>query len=66
MPSYTVRFVRRGHDVGLVSTTSAQDDATALAQARLLRPTAHKCQLWLEQRLVAKLNAAGRLERRQT
>jgi hypothetical protein len=34
----------------------------AIMKARELRPDAHKCEIWLENQLIAKLNDEGRFE----
>ena len=51
-----------GH-IGRAHWVRADSDDEALAQARKLRPPAHRCELWLKKRLVAKLNAQGSSER---
>jgi hypothetical protein len=51
-----------GH-IGLADWVEADTDEEAIVKARELRPDAHKCEIWLKSRLVAKLNALGVLER---
>jgi hypothetical protein len=51
-----------GH-IGLADWVEADTDEAAIVKARELRPDAHKCEIWLKSRLVAKLNALGVLER---
>ena len=41
----------------------AKDDDDAMAQARMLKANAHKCEIWLKDRLVARLNGEGRFDR---
>ena len=49
--------------IGRAYSLQANSDEEALAQARKLRPPAHRCELWLKNRLVAKLNTQGTSER---
>jgi len=51
-----------GH-IGLADWIEADDDDQAIAEARKLRPQANKCEIWQGQRLVAKLNGLGHMER---
>ena len=51
----------QGH-IGLADWIEATDDDEAIATARKLRPDAHKCEIWQQTRLVAKLNDQGRFE----
>jgi hypothetical protein len=50
-----------GH-IGLADWIEAPTDEQAVDQARTLRPDAYKCEVWLKERMVAKLNNAGRLD----
>lgn len=51
-----------GH-IGLADWVQADSDEQAIDAARKLRPDAHRCEIWLKSRLVAKLNAHGAFER---
>lgn len=62
MADYRVYCLDGQGQIGLADWIEAQSDDEALARARALRPDAHKCEVWLKNRLVAKLNAGGRLE----
>ena len=52
-----------GH-IGLADWIEANDDDDAIVKARKARPEAYKCEIWKKDRLVARLNRAGRIERR--
>ena len=39
----------------------ADSDEDAILKARELRPDAHRCEIWLKKRLVARINSEGRL-----
>jgi hypothetical protein len=52
-----------GH-IALADWIHAESDEDAMEQARKLRPDAHRCEIWLENRLVATLNTDGEFERR--
>lgn len=49
--------------INLADWIEADSDDEAIAKARQMRPDAQKCEVWLKQRLVAKLSAEGRFER---
>jgi len=51
-----------GH-IGLADWIQAETDDDALKQARELRADAQRCEVWLKDRLIGKINASGRLER---
>ena len=51
-----------GH-IGLADWIQASTDEDAIRKARELRPNAHRCEIWLKTRLVAKLNHEGQGER---
>ena len=59
MADYRVYCLDGQGQIGLADLIEAETDDEALAKARALRPDAHKCELWLKNRLVAKLNAGG-------
>jgi hypothetical protein len=49
--------------IGLADWIEADGDDEAIAQAHQMRPDAHKCEVWLKNRLVAKITSLGHLER---
>jgi hypothetical protein len=49
--------------IGLADWIVADTDEQAIARAHEMRPAAHKCEIWLETRLVAKINSSGHVER---
>jgi hypothetical protein len=49
--------------IGFADWIEAKDDDDAIVRAREVRPDAHRCEIWLKNRLVAKLNGEGRFER---
>jgi hypothetical protein len=51
-----------GH-IGLADWIEAGTDEEAIRKARALRPDAHRCEIWLKTKLVAKLNHQGHFER---
>jgi hypothetical protein len=51
-----------GH-IGLADWIEARTDEEAITKARALRPDAHRCEIWLKTKLVAKLNHQGHFER---
>ena len=63
MPSYRLYCLDGGGHIGLADWIEAETDEEAVSQARKLKPHAHKCEVWLDKRLVAKLSTEGRLER---
>lgn len=63
MPGYRVYCLDSKGVVALADWIETETDEQAIAEARRLRPDAHKCEIWLKNRLVAKLNEVGRFER---
>jgi hypothetical protein len=63
MADYRLYCLDRAGHIGLADWIEAATDYEAIAQARKLRPDAHKCEVWLKNRLVAKINDAGHLEK---
>lgn len=47
--------------IDLARWIEAETDNAAVVRARELRPHPQKCEIWLSNRLVAKVNSAGRL-----
>ena len=47
-----------GH-IGLADWIQADTDEAAIVEARRLRPDAHICEVWLKERLVARLDHNG-------
>jgi hypothetical protein len=52
----------QGH-ISLADWIEAASDEEAIAEARRLRADAHRCEIWLRNRLVARLNDKGLFER---
>ena len=50
-----------GH-IGLADWIEADSDDGAVSEARKLRPDAHVCEIWLKDRLVARLNHEGEVQ----
>lgn len=63
MTDYKLYYLDGDGRIGRAHLVRADSDDDALVQARKLRPPAHRCELWLKNRLVAKLNAQGSSER---
>jgi hypothetical protein len=63
MAAYRVYYLDGLGHIGLADWIEADTDEQALQRAQRLRPDAHKCEIWLKDRLVAKLNGQGHLER---
>ena len=49
--------------IGLADWIVADSDEEAISEARKLRPDAHRCEIWLKNELVAKLNENGHFDR---
>jgi hypothetical protein len=47
--------------IGMADWIQADSDEDAILKARELRPDAHRCEIWLKKRLVARINSEGRL-----
>ena len=62
MADYRVYCLNGVGQIGLADWIEAETDEEAIAKARELRPDAHRCEVWLKQRLVATLNDRGRFE----
>jgi hypothetical protein len=63
MPDYRFYCVDGGGHIDFADWIQASTDEEAILKARELRPDAHKCEVWLGNQLVAKINSSGRLER---
>jgi hypothetical protein len=64
MPDYRVYCLDGAGRIGFADWIEADDDDDAVRKARILRPDLHICEVWEQQRLVAKLNASGHVNRR--
>jgi hypothetical protein len=62
MADYRLYWFNDNGHIGLGDWINAETDELAIAEALKLRPEAHKCEIWLETRLVAKLDAQGAFE----
>ena len=63
MAAYRLYCLDGAGHIGLADWIEADTDEAAIAGARELRPDAHRCEIWLKDRLVAKLSELGRFER---
>ena len=63
MADYRIYCMSRSGVIGLAQWISEASDEDAIAAARRLRPDAQQCEVWLKERLVAKLNDQGQFER---
>ena len=63
MAAYRLYCLDGAGHIGLADWIEADTDEDAIAKARNLKPGAHRCEIWLGQRLVAKLSEVGRFER---
>lgn len=63
MAAYRLYCLDGAGHIGLADWIEAETDDGAIASARDLRPHAHRCEIWLKDRLVAKLSEVGRFER---
>jgi hypothetical protein len=63
MVSYKLYCLDGAGHISLADWIEADDDGNAVTQARKIRPDSHRCEIWIGNRLIAKLNAEGRLER---
>lgn len=62
MADYRIYCLDERGILNLADWVEAESDEEAVLKARELRPDAHKCEIWLKNRLVAKINHSGRLE----
>ena len=62
MAEYRIYCLDERGMLDLAEWVEAESDEEAVLKARELRPHAHKCEIWLKNRLVAKINRTGRLE----
>jgi len=63
MASYRLYCMDGAGHIALADWIEAADDDAAIAEARKVRPDAQRCELWLKNELVAKLNGKGYFER---
>jgi hypothetical protein len=63
MADYRLYCLDGAGNIGFADWIEAQDDDQAVTKARELRPDAQRCEIWLKERLIAKLNDQGRFER---
>jgi hypothetical protein len=63
MVDYRLYCLDGDEHIGFADWIDAASDDDAVVVARRLRPDAHRCEIWLKSRLVAKLNADGAFER---
>lgn len=58
MPDYRLYCLDGAGKISFADWIVAEDDAEAMAKAREMKLNASKCEIWLQQRLVATLGAA--------
>ena len=63
MADYRLYFLDGAGHIGLADWLEASDDEDAIAKAREMRPDANKCEIWHKDRLIARLDAKGVVER---
>jgi hypothetical protein len=63
MATYRLYCLDPAGRISLADWIDAETDVQALAKARESRPDAHRCEIWLKDRLIARLSNDGRLER---
>ena len=62
MSDYRLYCLDRDGQITLAEWIEADSDEEAITRARELRPNVYKCEIWQKNRLVAKLNSAGRFQ----
>ena len=62
MADYRIYCLDECGTLNLAEWIEAFCDEEAVLKARELRPDGHKCEIWLKNRLVAKIDSTGRLE----
>lgn len=63
MADYRLYCLDGSGRIDLADWIDASDDEEAIRRARELKPNVQRCEIWLKDRLVARLNADGRFER---
>ena len=63
MADYRFYCLDGGGQISFADWIEADTDDDAIEHVRKLKPDAHKCEVWLKDRLVAKISSSGRLER---
>jgi hypothetical protein len=63
MANYRLYCLDGAGHISMAEWLEADTDEQAIAIAREMRPEAHKCEVWLQNRLVSRLNSAGQFER---
>ena len=62
MSDYRLYCVDGGGNIGFADWIQASTDEEAISKAREMLADAQKCEVWLGNQLVAKINSSGRLE----
>ena len=62
MADYRIYCLDRIGHIGFADWIKAASDLEAVERARTLKPDADRCEIWLGNRLVAKLDSAGEFE----
>lgn len=63
MADYRLYYMDGANRISLADWIEADSDEDAVTAAREMKPEAHRCEIWLKNRLVAKLNEQGRFEK---
>ncbi|HEX3423812.1 MAG TPA: hypothetical protein VHS33_10485 [Sphingomicrobium sp.] len=63
MADYRIYCVDGNGHIGFADWIAAASNEEAILKARELKPDAHRCELWLQNDLIAKLNDAGHFDR---
>lgn len=63
MADYRLYCLDGSGRIDLADWIDASDDEEAIRRARELKPNVQRCEIWLKDRLVARLSADGRFER---
>jgi len=63
MADYRLYGLDKSGRIDLADWIEANTDDDAIAKVRELKPDLYRCEIWLKNRLVARLNPEGRFER---
>lgn len=63
MADYRLYCLSGNGRIDLADWVEANSDGEAIEKVRELKPDAHRCEIWLKDRLVARLNPDGRFQR---
>lgn len=66
MADYRLYCLNSSGRIDLADWVEADTDDEVIEKVRELKPDAHRCEIWLKDRLIARLNPDGRFERVDT